>query len=159
MSQDAEPLSGSLICGEVGNLGSNHTVTVLQGHDGVRHKNSGKKVSIARSFSKVRTSRTGSVMRPHLRTRHFRKPCNKNDAPAVKDGIWRKMCISSKTEAEGHVLLSLPKLGPVPAPSSKKPEEREFVVDSRVSMHMLSKEDFSSDELEPLLENPRTPQL
>ena len=36
------------------------------------------------------------------------------------------------------------------APSSKKPEEREFVVDSGASMHMLSKKDVSSAEQETL---------
>ena len=36
------------------------------------------------------------------------------------------------------------------APSWNKPEEREFVVDSEESMHMLSIKDLSSDELETL---------
>ena len=34
------------------------------------------------------------------------------------------------------------------APTSKSPEEREFVVDSGASVHMLSKKDLSSGELE-----------
>ena len=34
------------------------------------------------------------------------------------------------------------------APTSKFPEEREFVVDPGASMHMLSKKDLSSEELE-----------
>ena len=37
-----------------------------------------------------------------------------------------------------------------PAPTSKSPEERAFVVDSEASMHMLSKKDSSSDEMETL---------
>ena len=42
--------------------------------------------------------------------------------------------------------------------SSKKPEEREFVVDSGASMQMLSRKDLSSAELETLREsrNPTT---
>ena len=36
------------------------------------------------------------------------------------------------------------------APSSKKPEELEFVVDSAASMHMLCKKVLRSAELEPL---------
>ena len=36
------------------------------------------------------------------------------------------------------------------ASSSKQPEERHFVIDSGASMHMLSKKDFSSGELETL---------
>ena len=34
----------------------------------------------------------------------------------------------------------------LPAPSNLKPEEREFVVDSRASMHMISKKDLNSAE-------------
>ena len=43
-----------------------------------------------------------------------------------------------------------------PAPTSKLPEEREFVIDSGASMHMLSKKDLSSEELETLRRS-RTP--
>ena len=38
----------------------------------------------------------------------------------------------------------------LPAPSTPKPEEREFVVDSGASMHMISKKDLNSAELETL---------
>ena len=38
----------------------------------------------------------------------------------------------------------------LPAPSTLKPEEREFVVDSGASMHMISKKDLISAELETL---------
>ena len=38
----------------------------------------------------------------------------------------------------------------MPAPTSNSPDEREFVVDSGASMHMLSKKNSSSDELDPL---------
>ena len=38
----------------------------------------------------------------------------------------------------------------MPSPSSTNPEEREFVIDCRASMHMLSKKDRSSGELETL---------
>ena len=36
-----------------------------------------------------------------------------------------------------------------PSPSTIKPEEREFVVDSSASMHMISKKDLNSADLEP----------
>ena len=36
------------------------------------------------------------------------------------------------------------------APSHLKPEEREFVVDSRASMHMISKKDLNSSEMDTL---------
>ena len=38
----------------------------------------------------------------------------------------------------------------LPAPSTLKPEESEFVVDSRATMHMISKKDLNSAELETL---------
>ena len=38
----------------------------------------------------------------------------------------------------------------LPSRSTLKPEEREFVVDSRASMHMISKKDLNSAELETL---------
>ena len=38
----------------------------------------------------------------------------------------------------------------LPAPSILKPEEREFVVDSGASMHMISKKDLNSDEMDTL---------
>ena len=44
----------------------------------------------------------------------------------------------------------------MPAPSSRKPEEREFEIDSRASMHMLSKKVLSSAEMETLRRS-RTP--
>ena len=46
----------------------------------------------------------------------------------------------------------------LPAPSNLKPEEREFVVDSGASMHMISKKDLNSAELEALTtsKNPTT---
>ena len=35
----------------------------------------------------------------------------------------------------------------MPAPTSKRPEEREFVVDSGASMHIMSKKNLSSEEI------------
>ena len=67
-------------------------------------------------------------VRQNMRMCHFRKPCNKNDAPAEKHG--RSLVVSNT--------------------SSKTPEEREFVVDSGASMHMPSKKDSSSDEMDTL---------
>ena len=44
----------------------------------------------------------------------------------------------------------------LPAPSTIKPEKKEFVVDSRTSMHILSVKDFSAAELETVIFS-RTP--
>ena len=38
----------------------------------------------------------------------------------------------------------------MPAASTLKPEEREFVVDSGASMHMISKKDLNSAEMDTL---------
>ena len=82
-------------------------------------ENLGKIESIARESFKSLSLKNAIRVRQNMRIGHFRKPCNKNDAPA--------------REA-----------------SSKKPEEREFVVDSGASMHMPSKKDSSSDEMDTL---------
>ena len=44
----------------------------------------------------------------------------------------------------------------LPAASTKEPEEREFVVDSGASMHVVSKRDLNSAELETM-RTPRSP--
>ena len=44
-----------------------------------------------------------------------------------------------------------------PAPTSKLPEERECVIDSGASMHMLSKKVLSSEEMDTTLRRSRTP--
>ena len=45
-----------------------------------------------------RSVNTASVvlMLPNSRREHRKKPCNKNDAPAEKHGIWQNMSTSSK---------------------------------------------------------------
>ena len=84
-------------------------------------------------------------VRQNLRIGHFRKPCTKNDAPAENHGIQRSVYL---LKTKDKATFNFPtQAWLMPAPSSKKPEEREFVVDTRVSMHMLNKKDLSSDEL------------
>ena len=46
--------------------------------------------------------------------------------------------------------FSLSEVWSLPAPSSKKPEEGELVVDSGASMHMLSRKDLNSSELDTI---------
>ena len=67
---------------------------------------------------------------------------------AKQRGSWPK--ISSKLK-EKHVIafFSLSENRCLPT-STLKPEEREFVVDSGASMHMISKRDLNSAELETL---------
>ena len=58
-------------------------------------------------------------------------------------------CLEVQSKGQG-TFYSTTEAWVMPAPSSKKPEELEFVVDSGASMHMLSKRDESSGELDSL---------
>ena len=68
---------------------------------------------------------------------HKRKHCTNNDASAEK--------LKTKDKA---TFFAPSEVWVMPAPSSKKPAEREFAVDSWASMHMLGRLDQSSAELE-----------
>ena len=116
---------------------------IIQRHLAPKKKNSGRNGSIARNclnlLSVVR-ARQNSVKY------HMRRPCTTKDAPTKQRGIRRtylqvqkcgQSCVFSSIEARR-----------VPAFTSKSPEEREFVVDSRASTHMPSKKVSSSDELD-----------
>ena len=54
-----------------------------------------------------------------------------------------------------NLFLSPAEIKAAPAHISKSPEEREFVVDSGASMHMLSTRDLRSEELDGDPENPQ----
>ena len=77
---------------------------------------------------------------------HNRIPCNKNDAPAESRGTWRIFYTSSRIWIRLRFTLPLNtgKTQNDSGASSKSqiPEERELVVDSGASMHMLSKKNF-----------------
>ena len=55
----------------------------------------------------------------------------------------------AQSERQDYILLAHGRMGP-PAASMKEPEEREFVVDSGASMHIVSKKDLDSAELETM---------
>ena len=82
-----------------------------------------------------------------------------SDVPEARLGILPKTCTSSKKKTRQHstrsILLSRGGMGTA-AKSAKEPEEREFVVDSGASMHMVCKKDLNSAELEPM-RTPRSP--
>ena len=73
-------------------------------------------------------------------------------------GTWRKGSTSSKKYRKKATFYSSIEARAMLAPISKIPEEREFVVDSGASVHMLSKKVLSSAELETLRKsrNPTT---
>ena len=85
------------------------------------------------------------LARSRLRKEHLRKPQDKKSVPAKQDGIWREKYICSRprtklrfVEIKAQVLVS------------KNTEERMFVVDSGASLHLLSKKDLNSDEMDTL---------
>ena len=83
-------------------------------------------------------SRAQSIMLQSLRIGLRKRQKGKSDAPAETRGEWHKEFQSSRPT----------RVCCVPAPSVIKPEEREFVVDSGASMHMLSRKDLHSAKLE-----------
>ena len=71
----------------------------------------------------------------------------KSDVPVKQRGGWPKNILKLK-EKNKTAFFSPSKNWCLPAPSTLEPEEREFVVDSGASMHMISKKDLKSAELE-----------
>ena len=68
--------------------------------------------------------------------------CARGDARRMSKGVLK---LKQQNKA---TFFSLLEVWCLPAPSVTKPEETEFVVDSRASMHMLSRKDLNSDELD-----------
>ena len=80
----------------------------------------------------------------------FRKRLKDNsDAPEERHGILPKNIYKLK-EKDKATFYSPSEKWVLPAASIKEPEEREFVVDSGASMHMVSKKDLNSAELETM---------
>ena len=67
---------------------------------------------------------------------------------ARRDGWEMAKSIHKLKEKDKATFYSLSEVWSLPAPSSTKPEERGFVVDSGASLHMLSKKDLNLAELE-----------
>ena len=107
VSQQTEPPKKSILRKSGKSLGSNRTVRFSKGtlHPAKNRERVHRK-ELFRSVSRKSAIRG----RQNSRIGHFRKPCNKNDAPAEKHGIWRKMSVSSH-KGQGHVLLPNRSLG------------------------------------------------
>ena len=60
----------------------------------------------------------------------MRRPCTKKGAPAKQRGIWRKIVTNKLKNSDRTTFYTLIEAKVMLAPTSKKPEEREFVVDS-----------------------------
>ena len=88
-------------------------------------------------------------MVPNSTTERKTKPKKEAVRPQRRLGTG-KGCLKTQKRSSKDTFYSLGKAWVVPAPSSTKPEERHFVIDSGASMHMLSKKDLWSGELETL---------
>ena len=77
-----------------------------------------------------------------------RRQSGKSKVPAKQRGSWPKECLKI-LEHERATFFSPSENRCLPA-STLKPEEREFVVDSGASMHMISKKDLSVAEMDTL---------
>ena len=73
----------------------------------------------------------------------------KSDVPVKQRGGWPKISQNEKRNIEA-AFFSPSENWCLPSPSNLKPEEREFVVDSGASMHMISKKDLSDAEMDTL---------
>ena len=82
-------------------------------------------------------------LRIGLRRRHS----GKSKVPAKQLGSFPKECLNSRSMKERFFSLSENRCLPA---STLKPEERDFVVDSGASMHMISKKDLSNAEMDIL---------
>ena len=85
---------------------------------------------------------------PKFEDRSLRRQSGKSKVPAKQRGSWPKNVFKLE-EQERAAFLSPSENRCLPA-STLKPEEREFVVDSGASMHMISKKDLSNAEMDTL---------
>ena len=68
---------------------------------------------------------------------HMRRPCTKKDRPQSSMGIGEN--IYKLKNADKATFYTPSEARVMSAPTSISPEEREFVVSSRASLHMMSK--------------------
>ena len=107
---------------------------ILQVH--LAPKKSGKKGSIAGHYPKHLNLMSIVFARQNSGKDHMRRPCIKKDALVEWHGIWRKYY--KLKNADKTTVYSPIEARVMPSPTSKSPEEREFVVHSGASMHVMS---------------------
>ena len=88
-------------------------------------------------------------MLQNLRIGLRKRQSGKSDVPVKQHGGWPKK-IKKLKEKNKAAFFSPSEKRCLLAPSNLKLEEREFVVDSGASMHMISKKDVNSDEMDTL---------
>ena len=84
----------------------------------------------------------------NLRIGLRRRQSGKSKVPAKQRGSWPKVYLNSRSKKEQH--SSHFRKNRCLTASTLKPEEREFVVHSGASMHMISKKDLSDTEMDTL---------
>ena len=131
VSQDAHRRKS--ILRKEGKLGSNHAVTFSKG---TWHQ------------EKIRETKGPSRRVIQKCEAHERSPCVTRAHKPAWDLATNINKIKNKNRASFYPPVEIKAM---PAPNSKSPEEREFVVDSGASMDMLSKRDVSSEELEGVI--------
>ena len=86
-------------------------------------------------------------MRQNLRIGLKKRRNGKSDVPVKQRGGWANNILKLMKKHE-TTFFSLSEKWCLSVPSTIQPEEKEFVVDSGASMHMTSKKDLNSAELE-----------
>ena len=107
----------------------------------------GKEKGHLEALSKKVNLMSEILARRSLRKEHLRKSHDKKSAPAKQHGIWREIL---KLKAEDKATFYSPVETKALVLVSKNTAERMFVVDSGASVHMLSKKDRTSDEMDTL---------
>ena len=79
---------------------------------------------------------------------HAKRQSGKSKVPAKQRGSWPK--VFSKLQEQERVTFFSPSENRCLPASTLKTEEREFVVDSGASVHMISKKDLNSAEMDTL---------
>ena len=140
-----------------------HVALVSSGHLFGALSSSPKAPGTKSHFGKERTHReelsksvrlvSAVLSRRTSRTDHMRKPCERCARKAAFD--------LAKNITGSRILDKATFFTPIeakvmPARTSKRIEEREFLVDSGASMHMMSKKELSSEEMETVTRS-RTP--
>ena len=142
-----------------GKLGSNHTVKFSEGtwhHVEARERNGPSQGVMQKSLDLMSVV----LVRKHSRKERRKNPCNKKDAPEEMHEKWRNMSVSSKKK-QSLVITRKSKVWSSPAPSSKNPrKDNLWWILEHQSMHVLSRKDLNSAELENLRvsRNPRKQQ-
>ena len=106
------------------------------------------KIHRSESFAQVNLISAAPTLQ-NLRIGLKKRRNGKSDVPLKQRGGWPKNILKLKVK-DKTAFFSLSETWCLRAPSNLKPEEREFVVDSGASMHMISKKELIVAEMDTL---------